>query len=349
MKVLRIVVYLTVFICATAGYVFGFTTNNTTITRTFDKSSAAINELITVTVNFTNNESTGLRGFYFADQVPQALVVNTASVKINGSTISNYVFESGSAGDVYPGNVVYRWIVETPTAFSENHPVPSGSTVQIVYTISSGQSGAFNLDEFNWVGYYSGGSRAAFGHSENGDKKSLNILHGFCTAIPSLPYTIITQGVYCLMKNLETNMPSGNAITIHTNNVVLDLKGFKIGGLAAGKGTLACGIYANQRQNITIRNGTVRGFYIGIWLQDVDSYTASQGHIVEDVRADLNTYQGLRVDGRGNMIRNNQVIDTGGRTPPSNASGIVIYGPAFVVFPVPEILKICESILPFIG
>jgi parallel beta-helix repeat protein len=326
-KILRIVAYLTVFIIATSGYIFGFTTNNTAITRTFDKNSAAINELITVTVHFTNNESTGLRGFYYAEEVPQALVVNTVSVKINGSSISSYVFESGSAGDVYPGNIVYRWILETPTAFLENHPLASGSTVEIVYTLNSGQAGTFNLDEFDWAGYYAGGSRAAFGHSENSDKKSLTISHGFCTAIPFLPYTIITQGVYCLTDNLQTNMDSGNAITINTNNVVLDLKGYKIGGQAAGKGTLACGIYANQRKNITIRNGTVRGFYVGIYLQDSGSYTTSQGHIVENIRADLNTYQGLRVEGRGNMIRNNQVVETGGRIPSSNSSGIVIYGP----------------------
>jgi hypothetical protein len=127
-------------------------------------------------VSFTNSESANLRGFYYAEQVPQALVVNTVSVKINGSPVSNYLFESGTVGDVYPGNVVYRWIFETPTAFSENHPLASGSTAEIVYTLSSNQAGTFNLDEFSWVGYYQGGSRAAFGHSENGDKKSLNIL-----------------------------------------------------------------------------------------------------------------------------------------------------------------------------
>jgi hypothetical protein len=77
-----------------------------------------------------------------------------------------------------------------------------------------------------------------------------------CTVITSLPYTISTQGIYCLKGNLATNMTSGNAIEIGTNNVVIDLNGYKIGGLAAGSGTSTYGIYANGRKNITIRNGT---------------------------------------------------------------------------------------------
>src|SRR5450759_2310807 len=110
-----------------------------------------------------------------------------------------------------------------------------------------------------------------------------------CTAITTLPYIISTQGVYCLTGELSTGITTGNAITIATNNVVLDLNGFKIGGLSAGLGTTAIGIYANQRQNITIKNGTVRGFCYGIYLSDTSLYTTSQGHVIEDIRADQNT------------------------------------------------------------
>ncbi len=149
-----------------------------------------------------------------------------------------------------------------------------------------------------------------------------------CTEITTAPYTINTQGVYCLNANLETNLASGNAITITVNNVVIDLNGHKIGNLAAGQTTTANGIYAYQRQNITIRNGTVRGFYSGINLDDTSPYTTSQGHIIEDIRADLNTYVGISVMGRGNIIRNNIVVSTG-RTDvtTSPAYGINIFGP----------------------
>jgi uncharacterized repeat protein (TIGR01451 family) len=112
--------------------VLGFSTNNTTLTRVFDKNEAPIGDLITVTVTYTNSETSSLRGFYYADQVPQGLTLSTTSVKINGSSVSNYTHEAGSPGDVYAGNIVHRWILETPTSFSENNPVTSGSNVQIV-------------------------------------------------------------------------------------------------------------------------------------------------------------------------------------------------------------------------
>jgi copper-binding protein NosD len=151
-----------------------------------------------------------------------------------------------------------------------------------------------------------------------------------CTPILALPAVITVQGIYCFTGDLATAMTSGNAIDIQTNNVVLDLNGFKLGGLAGGLGTTAVGIYALDRQNITIKNGTIRGFQMGIFLDDTG---LSQGHVVEDIRADLNTFMGIQVRGTGNIVRNNQVVATGGSTAfgaNAYAFGIVVshgYGP----------------------
>ena len=147
-----------------------------------------------------------------------------------------------------------------------------------------------------------------------------------CTAVTALPAVITVQGIYCFTGHLATAIGTGFAIEIQTNNVVLDLNGFKLGGLAAGTGTLATGIYALNRQNITIKNGTIRGFEFGILLQDSG---ASQGHVVEDIRADQNTLQGISVAGSGNIVRNNQVVATGGSTilgADPNAFGIFVGG-----------------------
>jgi hypothetical protein len=148
-----------------------------------------------------------------------------------------------------------------------------------------------------------------------------------CTAITSLPYTISTQGIYCLKGNLATNLASGNAITITVNNVTIDLNGFKLGNLAAGAGTQATGIRANEKKNITIRYGTIRGFSNGIYLSDSLPYTASSGHLIEDIRADGNTYVGFDIRGTGNIVRNNQVVSTGGSTVLFGAWGIFMAGP----------------------
>jgi len=153
-----------------------------------------------------------------------------------------------------------------------------------------------------------------------------------CTAITSLPYGIATQGVYCLTGNLSTSMTSGNAITINANNVTIDLNGFKLGGLGAGDGTQARGIYALQRKNITIKNGIIRGFYYGIRLDGGPApFTTTSGHVIKDILADQNTRQGIFVQGLGSTVSHNKVVDTGGSVHFDEAYGIVVMGPGVKV------------------
>ena len=147
-----------------------------------------------------------------------------------------------------------------------------------------------------------------------------------CTAITTLPLIISTQGIYCFTGHLSTSLTTGAAIDIQTNNVIIDLNGFKLGGLAAGFGTQAIGFQAANRQNVTIKNGTIRGYLKGISLTDSGG---SQGHVVEDVRADQNTFVGIEVNGAGNIVRNNQVVTTGGSTTfgaNASAQGILMAG-----------------------
>ncbi len=164
--ILCIIFYLFVFVHA----VYSFSTHNANVYRTFDKIQAPPGNSITVTMSFSNTELENLRGFYYTEHIPETLTVSTISVKIidnngNERNISNYEFESGSSGDVYVGYISYRWIIETPFAFDEINSVYSDYTVEIIYTLSSSGEGAFNLDDFSWVGYYQvalPGERAAF-------------------------------------------------------------------------------------------------------------------------------------------------------------------------------------------
>jgi hypothetical protein len=154
-----------------------------------------------------------------------------------------------------------------------------------------------------------------------------------CTVISTVPYVISTAGVYCFAGNLEFESTSGSAIQVNTDNVVIDLGGWTLDGTTAGSGTLAKGIYGYQRRNITVRNGTVRGFFEGVQLEDnIPPHDTSMGHIVENLRMDQIYKAGLRIDGRGNIIRENLVINTGNTTADSanknTAFGIHIRGPA---------------------
>jgi len=103
---------------------------------------------------------------------------------------------------------------------------------------------------------------------------------------------------------------------------------WKLGGLPAGIGTTANGIYAWARKKITIRNGTIRGFYQGILLDDSLPYITSQGHLIEDIRADRNTFMGMVILGHYSIVRRNRVVETGGTVNGSSVvAGIQLGGP----------------------
>jgi len=142
--------------------------------------------------------------------------------------------------------------------------------------------------------------------------------------VRSLPATITTQGVWCMDRDLATNLASGNAITIATNNVTIDCNAFKIGNLAAGPGTEADGVRATARLNASVRNCNIRGFRYGVAFID------GSGHLVEDSRFDNNTQGGILLTAAGSTIRNNLIIDTGGATSAATAvlvlNGVDILG-----------------------
>lgn len=126
--------------------------------------------------------------------------------------------------------------------------------------------------------------------------------------IEALPATITTQGTWCLRKDLNTSISSGNAITIATNNVTIDCNNFKIGGLGAGDGSIANGISAASRSNATVRNCSIRGFYRGVTLP------GGSGHLVQDNLVDQSLLTGIHVTGENNRVQRNRVNDTGGAT-----------------------------------
>jgi parallel beta-helix repeat protein len=145
--------------------------------------------------------------------------------------------------------------------------------------------------------------------------------HTCGTFIASLPTVISTQGVYCLNKDLTTAITSGNAIDITTNNVTIDCNGYKIGGLAAGVGSLTNGIHGGASNvNITVRNCGIRGFSEGILLE------GGSGHLVEDNRLDNNLYIGINLQGENNLVQRNRVFDTGGATTGGTVYGIAVHG-----------------------
>lgn len=144
--------------------------------------------------------------------------------------------------------------------------------------------------------------------------QSMDACTGF---IDSAPATITTQGVWCLRRDLTTGITSGAAITVAVNNVTIDCNDLKIGGLAAGIASQTYGISSSGRQNTTVRNCNVRGFYYGV------SLTGGAGHLVEHNRMDNNLRAGVYVTGENNTVRSNRIYDTGGASGHDHAFGIL--------------------------
>jgi hypothetical protein len=132
-----------------------------------------------------------------------------------------------------------------------------------------------------------------------------------CAPILNPPVVIEKAGVYCLIVNVNYKQSNGAAISVLVNDVTIDLNGFTLSGAAGGANTFANGISALNRQNITIKNGTIRGFFHGIRLRDNSPFnTVSQRHLIEDVVISRSKFQGIHAEGSDITVRRNRIVDT---------------------------------------
>ncbi|MGH7828802.1 MAG: right-handed parallel beta-helix repeat-containing protein [Candidatus Binatia bacterium] len=148
---------------------------------------------------------------------------------------------------------------------------------------------------------------------------------GSCIEVTAFPANLKGPGVYCLsFKYIDFPLKSGALITLSSDNVVLDLNGATLDGTIKGSSS-SYGILANGRSNITVRNGTIKGFRYGIHLTAPLGYVntrvrPSHSFLVENVRAIENTSWAIYVVGYDSVIRGNYVAHTGG-SPDPGASG----------------------------
>jgi hypothetical protein len=150
------------------------------------------------------------------------------------------------------------------------------------------------------------------------------------TTINTTPYGIDAPGTYCLSQNLIASSNSFNAISIDANDVTLDCNGFRIDGTAIGNAVSVSGIMGTNVANVTIRHCHVRGFWVGIDLNEA-SATPSLRHVVEDNRVDLSRSMGIFVKGDGSVVRRNLVLNTVSPVVGHDARGIATDGDIDIV------------------
>lgn len=109
----------------------------------------------------------------------------------------------------------------------------------------------------------------------------------------SPPIHITEPGFYYLAKNLD------GRLYIESSHVTLDLMGFTVSGTGAGSGT---GItISGVRENVEIRNGTVKNFVDGIGAYFEDP--PERCHRVTNIRLIGNTQKGIYFAGSNHIIK----------------------------------------------
>lgn len=119
---------------------------------------------------------------------------------------------------------------------------------------------------------------------------------GVGTEIKSLPYTISSPGFYYITKDL-TCAYGNHGISVESDNVTIDLMGFSIIG-SPGVAAVYDGIYMNTRENVEIRNGTVRNFS----RNGINEPVAGKGHRIINIRVKDNSGGGIVLKSEGNIV-----------------------------------------------
>jgi hypothetical protein len=126
---------------------------NVTGQRTLDKTVQDGIDSITGTLTITNSAAQNLNGLFISEHMPTSVTLRTVSVKVNGSTVSNYDYSASSAGLIFTNLISHTWVLELPSEYGTRNPVNSGgSAVEIQYVIKSSQEGTVSLEGYSWAG-----------------------------------------------------------------------------------------------------------------------------------------------------------------------------------------------------
>jgi hypothetical protein len=144
---------------------------------------------------------------------------------------------------------------------------------------------------------------------------------GSCHEITAFPAIITGPGVYCLsFKYIDFPLTQGALITVDSDDVVLDLNGATLDGTPNVTGVFSYGVRSFNRRNVTVRNGTIKGFNYAVYLLNFlgeRDPRPSVNLVVEDIRAIRNRTGAFLVVGHDSTIRNNYIAGTGNSTDPA--------------------------------
>jgi len=156
------------------------------------------------------------------------------------------------------------------------------------------------------------------------------------TVISALPYSITTSGHYVLTNNIASE--TGAGISVSADDVTIDLCGFGISTQFSGAAN-GYGVSAFNKERITVKNGSISGFMYGVYLSDLADAVRPNGsfdgggHTLKDLDISRCTFRGIRIEGNGNVVRNNTIREIGGCTlyQDAYAFGVESFGPGALI------------------
>ncbi len=116
---------------------------------------------------------------------------------------------------------------------------------------------------------------------------------------PTVAFVVSSAGSYYLTGDRYTN---DDGIVVSVDNVTIDLNGYNL----IGSGTNS-GVYMRMKNNVEIRNGTVRNFERGIYESD----TSGKNHRVINIRTSSNSLDGIHLKGSNHLVKDCMVSDNG--------------------------------------
>ena len=134
--------------------------------------------------------------------------------------------------------------------------------------------------------------------------------------ISSLPITISTSGSYYVTGNLTS---SGHGILVYADDVSIDLMGHTISGPDSTASYY--GVYASDRDNISVANGVIKDFYNGV---NIIGTSLSQNCSISKVKSVSNYVNGIYVVSDATLVQDCVASENG-------AKGIYCSGQATVV------------------
>ncbi|MCB2183579.1 MAG: right-handed parallel beta-helix repeat-containing protein [Desulfobulbaceae bacterium] len=139
--------------------------------------------------------------------------------------------------------------------------------------------------------------------------------------IQYLPYIITSSGQYYLTGNLSLTDTSAHGIAVNADDVIIDLKDYKITGPgAAGAGS---GIYIGDQTNVQIKNGSIGNFGDTGIRSNANSFWDPSYHRVVNIKAVYNGGDGIQLYGTSTFVKECTALYNGG-------NGVRVMGSAHV-------------------